>query len=41
MKSGSGNDLTPEELAEHLQAFDAMENLELEEEEVQYDSSSD
>lgn len=29
--SGSGRELSPEELAEHLQAFDAMENLEFEE----------
>lgn len=29
--SGSGRELSPEELAEHLRAFDAMENLEFEE----------
>lgn len=35
MKSESGNELSPEELAEHLQAFAAMENLEIEEGEIE------
>lgn len=34
MKSDSGMELSPEELAEHLQAFAVMENLEIEEGEV-------
>lgn len=39
MKSDAGNEMTPEELAEHLKAFKDMEDLEIEEGEVEDGSS--
>lgn len=37
----TGRELTPEELAEHLQAFELMEDLEFEEVYDEYSSSGD